>query len=342
MMQSYLTERTQSVMIESASSVPHPLTVGLPQGSLVGPGEFPTYSSPMFHIARKHGIEIHMYADDTQLYISFPPCEYAEAVAKMEGCLTELKQWMSVNHLKLNEEKTEFLVIGQKTSLQKIDGPHTIVIGDAIITAAEKAKNIGAVMDNKMNMISHVNHISRSCYVHLRNIGRIRPNLTEDAAATIVHAFVSSKLDNSNSLLYGVPECVTKKLQLIQNNAARIVTRSRKHEHVTPILKRLHWLPIRYRIQFKICLMAFKCLHGKAPTYLSDLLVPYEPARTLRSGSQCLLTERRPRLKKVGDRAFAAAAPKLWNMLPEDLRKCQDLEAFKKDLKTHLYREAFE
>ena len=341
-MQSYLDGRTQTVSINGTSSAPQALTVGLPQGSLVGPGEFPTYSSPLFRIARRHGIRIHMYADDTQLYLTFDPANYDEAIQKMEACLRDMKDWMAKNHLKLNEDKTEFMVLGQKSQTRKIQSPHTIMVGNATITAAAKAKNIGAVMDCQLNMTDHINHISRSCYMHLRNIGKIRPNLTEDSAATLVHAFITSKLDNANSLLYGIPDSATRKLQLIQNNAARIVTRSKKFDHITPILKRLHWLPVKWRIHYKVCLMTFKCLHGKAPSYLAEMLTPYEPARALRSGTLHLLKEKTSRLKRVGDRSFQVAAPKLWNRLPEELRKCVELEPFKKGLKTHLFRLAFE
>jgi hypothetical protein len=340
-MRSYLTGRTQSVVIDGTPSAPHTMAGGLPQGSNIGPSEFPTYSAHMFRIARKHGIDIHMYADDTQMYLSFDPSNYQEAVSRMEACLSEMREWMAENHLKLNEEKTEFMVIGQKTSVQKLSGPHTIHVGDAIVAVSEKAKNIGAVMDSQLNMVSHVNHISKSCYMHLRNIGRIRPNLTEDAASTLVHSFISSKLDNANSLLYGVHKKVIRKLQVIQNNAARIVTRSKKYDHVTPLLKRLHWLPVNFRIQYKLCLMTFKCLHEMAPAYLSELLSPYVPGRELRSGDQCLLMERRARLKTVGDRSFQVAAPKLWNKLPYDLRSCDSLEPFKCMLKTHLFKLAY-
>ena len=283
-----------------------------------------------------------MYADDTQLYLPFHPNKYQDAIHQMENCLEDTKDWMAKNHLKLNEEKTEFVVIGHKYTLQNIPGPHQIKIGSETITATEKAKNIGAVMDSQLTMVQHVNHLSKGCYVHLRNIGKIRPNLTEEAASTLVHSFISSRIDNGNSLLYGISDKVVHKLQLIQNHAARIVTRSKKHDHVTPLLKRLHWLPVKYRIHYKLCLLTFKCLHGKAPAYLSGLLCPYVPSRTLRSGGQGLLKVKTARLKTVGDRAFQVAAPKLWNKLPEALRQCTELEAFKAALKTHLFRMAYD
>jgi hypothetical protein len=107
------------------------------------------------------------------------------------------------------------------------------------------------MIDSQLDMKTHVSYISKSSYMHLRNIGHIRPNISEEAAATLVHAFISSKLDSLNSLLVGVPDYVLKRLQMIQNNAARIVLRKKKCEHVTPLLKQLHWLLVKYRIKFK-------------------------------------------------------------------------------------------
>ena len=241
----------------------------------------------------------------------------------------------------MNDGKTEFLVIGAKHLLKKIGKEHTFRIGDETITASQSAKNIGATIDCNLDLRSHVNNIARSCYYHLRNIGHIRPHISNDTAATLVHAFISSKLDNLNSLLVGLPETVIRKLQLIQNQAAKIVTRKKKYDHVTPILKELHWLPIKMRIKFKVCLLTFKSLHGLAPKYVSDMLVRYVPRRYLRSIHENFLRRRIPNLKNTGGRSFAVSAPKMWNALPSKLRKCNDLEAFKSGLKTHLFREAF-
>jgi hypothetical protein len=282
-----------------------------------------------------------MYADDTQLYVPFGVGEYANAMTKLEACIAEMRIWLSENHLKLNDEKTEFLLIGQKQMLNRIEGDRTINIGNTAIPASSCAKNIGAMLDSQLDMKTQVNYIARSSYYHLRNIGHIRPNISEEAASTLIHAFISSKLDNLNSLLVGIPDCVLKKLQLIQNNAARLVLRKKKCDHVTPLMKQLHWLPIKSRIRFKICLLTFKALNGLAPPYIVSLITRYEPTRTLRSASRCLLQQKVPRLTRTGGRAFAVCAPRMWNALPESLRQCTSLEGFKKGLKTYLFRECY-
>ena len=158
---------------------------------------------------------------------------------------------------------------------------------------------------------------------------------------TIIHAFVTSKLDYCNSLLSGITDELLAKLQKIQNTAARIVTKTRKFEHITPVLKKLHWLPMRQRIQFKILLVTYKALNDKAPSYIRDLLHPYEPTRSLRSSCKNLLSVPVTRLKTFGDRAFEKVAPKLWNGLPESIRLCKSVDSFKKQLKSHLMNTAY-
>jgi hypothetical protein len=246
------------------------------------------------------------------------------------------------NHLKLNTSKTEYLVLGSAHIRKQISGISSLEIGDAKIEACDSARNIGAVIDSCLDMKKHINSVSKSCYVHLKHISDIRPFLTTDAAATLVHALITSKLDCDNSFFYGLPDNIIRRLELIQNNAARLVLRRRKRDHVKPLLKQLHWLPVRQRIAYKINLMTFKALHGLAPTYIADLLVVYMPNRTLRSTSRGLLEEKRSRLQKAGDRAFSCSAPKLWNRLPDHIRTAETLEHFKTSLKTFYFCQAFD
>ena len=162
-------------------------------------------------------------------------------------------------------------------------------------------------------------------------------------------------MDYCNSLLYGLDDKTLKPIQLCQNNAARVITRKRKHDHITPVLYELHWLPVRQRITYKTLLLTYKCRVGKGPKYLSDLLQTYVPSRPLRSQDQNLLKcPPKPRLNHYGGRAFVRAAPTLWNNLPPHLREMWKLQAsdndaivkaiakFKKGLKTHLFANYYE
>ena len=192
-------------------------------------------------------------------------------------------------------------------------------------------------------MVKHVNSITSACYHNLRNISRIRHNLTFEATVTIVLALVISRLDSLNSLLYGLPDTLLQKLQLVQNNAARVIARLRKHDHITSVLKNLHWLPVKYRIRYKINLVTFKCRKRLAPPYLCDLIEEHVPGRRLRSFTETdLLVEKPGRTQTYGDRAFSSCAPKLWNTLPQELRSTESLEAFKIQLKTYYFKLAYD
>ena len=156
----------------------------------------------------------------------------------------------------------------------------------------------------------------KTSFYHLRNIARIRKFISTKTAEILVHAFVTSRLDNCNSLLYGLPKTLLDKLQYVQNSAARLVTLSKKRDHITPLLINLHWLPIHERIKYKILLLTFKALHGLAPSYICDLITKYKPARTLRSSNELLLNSTTYNLKSYGSRSFSVSAPALWNSLP--------------------------
>ncbi|KAL0147478.1 hypothetical protein M9458_050590 [Cirrhinus mrigala] len=159
--------------------------------------------------------------------------------------------------------------------------------------------------------------------------------------SVLVHAFMTSRLDYCNALLGGCPASSINKLQIVQNAAARVLTRSRKYDHITPILKSLHWLPIRFRISYKIALLTYKALNGLAPAYLTSLLPRYNPSRSLRSQNSRLLVVPRIAKSTKGGRAFSHLAPKLWNSLPDNVRGSDTLSRFKSRLKTHLFSQAF-
>ena len=151
---------------------------------------------------------------------------------------------------------------------------------------------------------------------------------------------MSSRIDYCNSLLYGIPEYAIKRLQRVQNLAARVVTRASKYSSITPTLKKLHWLPVKYRIIFKVVLLTFKALHGMAPNYLKTLLQSYMPSRSLISETGNLLIMPKA-CRKLGCHTFAYAAPKLWNELHVNIRTTTSLVSFRSSLKTHLFKLAY-
>ena len=156
------------------------------------------------------------------------------------------------------------------------------------------------------------------------------------------YTYMTSRLDYCNGLLYGLPTNLVAKLQSILNTAARLVTKPRKYEHITPVMINLHWLPIQYRIQFKLLLLIYKSLHGLTPSYLTDKW-SLRPNKGLRYDNQLLLnvTVSTLRLKFYRDRAFSVSGPTLWNARPKNIRLCATLAAFKTNLKTYLFKKAY-
>lgn len=189
-------------------------------------------------------------------------------------------------------------------------------------------------------MADHVAALRRSCLFQLRQLRMVRSSLTLEAAKTLVHAFVSSRLDYCNSLLYGISDGLLAKLQTVQNAAARVVTGTRKFDHITPVLHQLHWLPVRQRITFKLAMITFKCLRGLAPSYLADVCIPVSSVVgrwQLRSADSGTLVVPRTRTT-IGRRDFAVSGPATWNSLPVELRTSSlSSQTFAKKLKSHLF-----
>ena len=201
---------------------------------------------------------------------------------------------------------------------------------------------MGVVFDNCLTFEKHIGAICKLAFYHLRRIAKIRSYLSEESTIALIHAFITCRLDNGNALLYGLPKYQIQRLQSVQNCAARLVKRYPKFGHTSPLLSVLHLLPVEHRIVFKILLLVFKSLKNLAPSYMSDLLTPYIPSRSLRSSNQSLLVVPRSIQKSYGDRAFAVAAPGLWNALPIHMRQPGfSLATFKKCLKTYLFKKAF-
>lgn len=336
---SYLSNRSQSVRVDQTTSAPSSLKYGVPQGSILGPLLFCIYMIPLAQIIRRHNMRLHIYADDTQLYCTFKPKAMntrEEAVKSAELCVDDIRSWMSAAKLKLNTDKTELLVVSSTHAKQFVED-FALRVGDTLVSSSESCRNLGVIFDRCLNMRKHVANVCRSSYFHLRSIGSIRKYLTEEACAQLLHAFVTSKLDYCNSLLVNLPSVLLSKIQRVQNTAARILTLSRRSDHITPVLIRLHWLPIRLRIHYKFLLLIYKCLQTGEPAYLCELLVPYTPSRSLRSSNQGLLKPVRHRLQTYGNRAFEVNAPVLWNNLPLDIRCTETLLAYKSKLKTYLF-----
>lgn len=335
--ESYLTGREQTVIVRNESSNPQQLSSGVPQGSVLGPVLFNLYTSALGDLLRSHSMEFHLYADDSTVYLSFKPENIDETFHRMERCLDEVQKWMGNMRLKMNPSKTELLLISSRRGSHRIGTIPVLSVAGDEAKPTEVARLLGVHFDKHLLMDRHVDLLCRSAWFHLRNISRIRRCLPYDACESLIHAFVTSRIDYCNALLYALPKNRIQKIQKVQNAAARILRKVPKREHITPVLKAIHWLPVPARIEFKILVTVFKCIQGTAPPYLQELVRMRDLPRTdLRSTEAPLLHCPRSS-SQLEMRAFGTAAPALWNDLPPALRRLTSLDIFKCKLKTHLF-----
>ena len=337
---SYLTNRKQAVYIGNNTSKFHTLQYGVPQGSVLGPILYTMYVMPLGNVIKSNSTSInyHMYADDTQLYDSCPLSDISNITNSIESCCQSVGNWMLNNKLKLNDDKTEVLVCATENKLKTI--PITsITIGENVIKISDKAKNLGVYIDSSLSMEDQINYTVKIMNLELRKINQMKKYLPQSSLKTIVCSFILSRLDYCNSLLAGLPDNKLDKLQRVQNRAARLVLGLTYFDRTSSkdILKKLHWLPVRARIEYKIALICFKSLHSQSPSYLQELISLHSPFRQLRSQNQNLLYVPRTKLNRYGDRSFSKVGPNVWNSLPPSLRFCNSEELFKSELKTFLF-----
>ncbi|KAK2168477.1 hypothetical protein NP493_1227g00028 [Ridgeia piscesae] len=214
----------------------------------------------------------------------------------------------------------------------KVYGGSSLTIGDDTFSPSHRIRNLGFHMDQHMTIIDHVTAVCSACNYHLYRLSSIRHYLITEAAKSAVNALVTSRLDYCNSLLHNIPLSQTARLQRVQNNTARLITRTSKHDHITPVFKELHWLPVESRIDFIVLVVTFKCISGLAPSYLAQLVQQRKRDGRLRHNYAPTLHKGTTN-KCIGDLAFGAAAPRLWNELLVNIRATVTLSMFRKCLK---------
>ncbi len=349
---SYLSSRNFTLRLHNIQSSVFPITCGVPQGSVLGPLLFTAYTTPLSQLLSETSILHHLYADDTQLYISFSPMSFQNAMQQLQETISSVSNWMSSNLLCLNQSKSEFMIIGLPKQLSKLQNPLLLMPDNTTLLPVKSARNLGFQIDSNLTLADQISSLTKSCFYHLRDLRRVRKSLDFNTARLIATAIIHSKLDYCNSLYLNLPSFRLNRLQLIQNAAARAISNRCKYEHITPVLKSLHWLKIRERIQYKIISLTYQAIQTHSPLYLAELLKIQNSGKTRSSNGVSLIRPSNPSRLKITDRSFYHQAPAIWNNLPIALRPHSPVDSkspplnlaaslFHSKLKTYLFQKSY-
>jgi len=340
----FLTDRSRAIRSGENQSDDIALRFGVPQGSVIGPKQFIEYVEDVDSQFEKHHLRHHMFADDMQGLASGPPSCAPAIASSLADCFTDVNAWWAAKRLQLNAGKTEVMWYGTAAGLRKrTAGSGSVCAGTEVVEPVFVVRDLGVWIDAELSMRDHISRTTRACYSHLRRLRSIRTLLGHGVTVQLVCALVLSRLDYCNAVYVGLPAVTLAPLQRVLHSAARLVHELKPSDHVTPVLKDLHWLPIKQRVDYKLCMLVHNVSTGRAPIYMSDMLTACADVpslarlRALSSGDYVV-----PRTRlKFGEGAFAVAAPQIWNKLPCELKATKCTATFKRSLKTFLFNSAY-
>lgn len=329
--ESFLCNRSMFYKFNGSSSGVVPVITGIPQGSVLGPTLFMLYIMDIIPLVQSHGLRIHVFADDIQVYGFSSPVNAQALASNMSSCLMVVDLWLKANDLLLNSMKTNVMYFGTRQRLNRIYTP-PITVGDHIIQPSSTLRCLGVILDSTLSFKSHISKTLSLCFGVLRQLRSIRHSLSQPLTKTLIASLVFSRLDYCISLLAGLPNCDVSRLQSVIHASARLVYNLPKTSHISHVLHQLQWLPIHHRIHLRMVTIIFKCLCGLAPHYLSLHVkkVADHPNRShLRSANTSTLLLPKLKLKSTEMRLFKSAACKSWNSLPSSVKLSISLESFK-------------
>ena len=268
------------------------------------------------------------------LYIAVHKATATSASTTITAFTTAIYEWLLHNCLALNPDKSESALLGTATRIGPLCDVVSVNIAGTPITLSHSIKSLELVIDENLKFDSHVSAVCRVAFPH-SSLAHLHPMMSTNTATMVACAIVSSRLDYCNSVLAGMSDANFKKLERVQYSLACVVTGMPVYsrDHMIPVLAKLHWLPIRARVSFKIVTTVFKIRQTGQPSYLAELIEDAVSSRTL------LRSSARRQSRTVlcfGTRAFRQTAAKTWNSLSDDVRLADKLETFRSRLKTHL------
>ena len=345
--ESYLKQRSFSVLIKGCHGKMLNLLFGVPQGSLLGPLLFILYTKEIETIALSYGMLVQLYADDSQIYVELKHgTDWQNNKYSIEACLSEIQSWMYANYLKINESKTDLIIFNparQPYNVSSHSSDFNIDFNNNEVQKSESVTVLGLTLTANINLKSFITLKCKSCNFQLQNLKSVKNSLDQDLRFMLINSLVLSKLDYCNAVLAACTQTEIQRLQVVMNDCVRFVFSLRRNVHITEYRKRLHLLPVKHRIVHKLCTLAHKIVNGIAPSYLCEMYQCYMPTAnmTLRYG----VGRDNLMLQFVGgelpNKCVFLKLMNTWNTLPVSLRSVNPADKFKKQLKTHLFREAY-
>lgn len=335
----YLYGRKQYVRCGGNCSKLSEVVSGVPQGSVLGPILFIIYTGDLQLITAKHGLSLHQYADDSQIYGSCRSSDISSFTTTISNCVNDVLNWMRSNRLQLNTEKTEFMWCATARRAPTLPKDPVNIAG-ASVQPVSTVRDLGVFIDSDLGAATHVKRTVSRCFYALRQLRQLRRFVSDVCFQRLVVSLIHSRLDYGNFSLVGLPVHLQLRLQSVLNAAARLTFKLRRYDHVTDALSILHWLRVPQRIDFKLGVTAYCSLNGAAPPYLNVLqrVCDIPGRRQLRSSSSLQLQIPAFRLSTIGKRSFSCAASSFWNSLPHFVQSSPTLPIFRRRLKTHLFR----
>ena len=339
----YFTNRTFSIDVDNKFSSPQPLVYGVPQGSLLGPIFYIAYTKEIEKIVKYHGMKLQMYADDTQIYYPFTDQQLINAEHKINECLKEIKCWMDKNYLKINPNKTIVKLFSTNMQSMALINSFKLLFDSNFLSPSASISVLGISLDSKTSLSSFVDKTARKCNLILRNLRNIKDSLSFNVRVTLISCLVLANLDYCNVLLACSTNTLLLPLKNVLHRSVRFIYNLRKFDHISPFLFKLHFLPIKFRIKFKLSLIAYKIINKMSPVYLQNDFYLFQATTTmnLRPGSgrdnlMFHLSNEQAKKNTIQTKLIVE-----WNRLPINIRQITSIPSFKTELKTFYFKEAF-
>ena len=310
----------------------------VPQGSLLGPVLFICYIATLENIIQDTATSLLSYADDHIVYNSFLPIDEHQALKNWSVFTDKIGNWMRQSFLKMNDSKMVIVIFGTQNQCNKF--PTTAIdVGDSSINISPEHTYLGVLLDQNLTLKAHILTKAKRTSYHLYRIRQMMKFLDLPAKQTLISSLVMSHLDYTYAIFVNLPNSSIYPMQWIQNQAAKLRMNTHHPNSPTTIMRHLHWLPIRFRCEYKMLLHVYRCITSQAPEYLQQKLILRNPAWMTHSATDGnflqILYNRR---KTLADHGFSSAGPRLWNSLPLELQTASLVSNFKKLLKNHPFK----